>query len=401
MTLGTVNRLQTLRGERGVNLKITEERLSEKITVPCHSHTHGDNRFLPNFYTASGFSIAIEINKAYIAIKRADSLNALLAFGLSAGLLPRDEYMIERPSLARCTSESPITDTKQRLLTNPRVIALIANYAKQLGFNGDSQLTDQQMSQVIAAMKQEFFLAVTREIIQSNKDKVDTYFDVLNRQAVLELLRLDNFNNCMKDYQASADESCRLPEKPSFGVIDRYLYLLLMIAKGPQAFLAIIIPKLINVDLTHVPSWELEKYRLLLLNHLLNKHQNYLQSIVDELPDKALAKTMIARLLSVQPKDGESLLDFITRHPREVFSLLQAVPVKQFSYLVDKMAGRLEKIIPRVEDEKARPPRPTEHKASTIPASTNPFSLFASQEQSPSIHRRHEKQRSSSKGPIQ
>lgn len=246
------SRFFTSRGERGdvINNKFHQKMSFGKqfIETNITTLTHGDSRYLPHYQTGSGFVTAFLQNELYAEIYVHQSFDALINWAVDTNHLDKN---INRAVLK----------TKY------------------------SDLVHGDMNLALETFKQELFMALSREIISENKQKVARYFNVLHEQGFNYtdegLLSLEAVYN---NYHGTSVEF--LKNQPSFP--GTYLIIKLLSTDNID-FLRFILPKLLNMNFTDLNDRDVLNIRDI---HVLDFKKNldeknhqisYINSILDNL----------------------------------------------------------------------------------------------------------------------
>ena len=225
-----ISRFETVRGERGQVLNTVHLNTVHKDTITIdgierHANVqlfnHGDSRYLPHYQTGSGFVTAFLQNEIYAQIYKPQHFNDLFTWAKENKHLPDNQ-------------------------TNEQIRA---QYTKMLGTADEGSL--------LQAFQTELYMALSRDIIEHNKDKVGRYLNALHSQT-LDAFKTD-FPKILKMYNNYHHP--KLNEQDFLNVDKRSAVINLLEKSDNISFLREIMPQLLNKDFSTVGDDELLKLR--------------------------------------------------------------------------------------------------------------------------------------------
>lgn len=291
---GTGVEFETLRGEHGQFEMKTP--LFDNVSIL----RHGDARYLPHYQTASGFVIAQAQNDLYVQIQIHQTFDTLYAWA-----------------------------KQKKLITNKTQAQVYEKYSKLLGTDTDK---------ILDAFKLELFNAGARDIIDENKLRVGTYFSALHKEERDALIQnLPELLSTYNRYHGTSLNLTRLSQLP------KPMIVIQLLESKNIAFLKVIIPQILNIDIRSLNDEEIYKIRDIHIN-------NYLR--VSQVEDKQIhTDTLTAHLIHLSNHSSDSLIPIMkniassliqnkTLHHRAAISFFKGVhsdAIHQFAKNIDEV----------------------------------------------------------------
>lgn len=221
------SRFFTSRGERG---DVISNKFHQKLPFGTHSIDanittliHGDSRYLPHYQTGSGFITAFLQNELYAEIYVHHSFDELINWAIDKNHLDKNI-------------------DKEELKT--KYLSLVSG----------------ELNLALEAFKQELFMAVSRQIIEENKQKVARYFNVLHAQGFdykeQALSHLEAAYNNHHGTNLSLAETISHHSNYYLRIPRKY-FIMRLLSTGNIEFLRFILPKLLNMNFTELSDREL------------------------------------------------------------------------------------------------------------------------------------------------
>ncbi|WP_131783262.1 hypothetical protein [Legionella gresilensis] len=216
------SRFPSGRGESGQVISSTTIELENQQKANVTIFNNGDSRYLPHYQTGSGFVTGFLQNEIYAEIYQHQTLKELFEWG-------QEKKHIDK-----------IKDFQKYRTT----YAILTN--------------SQDEKIILRAAQEELYMALTRDVIEQNKEKVGKYFNALHQQTLT--LMSDNFDELFSIFKNYHSTPAILPLKFSTKS-DKTIAVLAMLKSGNPDFLRAILPRFLNDDISILTNDQLLNLR--------------------------------------------------------------------------------------------------------------------------------------------
>lgn len=220
-------RFGTPRGEGGVVLGAKHRTSGEQSHTVTRIFNHGDARYLPHYQTGSGFVTGFLTNNVYANVYQHKTFHALY------------EWAKKENHIDKTLSEK----------------ALLAKYTKQISAN-KSEPTTPVEGDLLSVFQDELYMALSRDIIEHNKEKVGRYFHAIQSQTMR--LLIEDFSEILDWYNRYHGT---ILDQIQFADINPIVVIMSMLRSDNIRFLKYLLPKMVNTDIVHLSDSEIFKLR--------------------------------------------------------------------------------------------------------------------------------------------
>ncbi|STX50883.1 Uncharacterised protein [Legionella busanensis] len=234
------SRFPTGRGESGQVISSTTIDLDNPQKLNVIIFNNGDSRYLPHYQTGSGFVTGFLQNEIYAEIYQHQTLKALF------------EWAYEKKNIDKTIDFEKFREQYQRLTKT------------------------QDETIILRAAQQELYMALTRDVIEENKNKVGRYFNAIHQQTLF--LMPEYFNEFLHEFRKYHPTSAILPLNFT-QESDKTIAILAMLKLGNPNFLRAILPRFLNDDISGIKDEQLLNLSKAYLDDLLRNSPSAVEEL--------------------------------------------------------------------------------------------------------------------------